>query len=322
MAKYIFKRLYLMILTFIIIVSMEFILVRMLPNQIPEGPGDFAQAAREMREAWGYNKPVLTQYGIFVKNVITKFDFGFCTKVGTYLQPTTEYISSRLPITILLNVYTMIFAVPIGIAFGVYAALRKNKWQDHVTSVLIMLFISVPSYVYAFIFQYTIGFKLGWLPIVLKSGTDWFSWPMFRSMLLPIISLSVGIIAGFMRFTRAELTETLTSDYMLLARTKGLTKSQATRRHAFRNSLVPILPMILAEFMAILYGSIVFEQIFGIPGVGKVLINSVTLRDYSLFITISIFYLVVGLSSNILIDISYGFVDPRIRMGGGKTNEY
>lgn len=322
MAKYIFKRICLMIMTFIIIVSIEFVLVRMLPNQIPEGPGDYADAARQMQKAWGYDKPILTQYGIFVKNVITKFDFGVCTKVGTYLQPTTEYIKSRLPITFLLNIYTMLYAVPLGIAIGVYAALKKNKWQDHLTSVLIMLFISVPSYVFAFIYQYTFGFKLGWFPIVLHPGTDWFSGPMLKSMIIPVLSLGTGLVAGFMRFTRAELTETLTSDYMLLARTKGLTRSQATRRHAFRNSLVPILPMILANFMAILYGSIIIEQIFGIPGVGSVLINSIMLRDYSLFITISVFYLIVGLSSGIFIDISYGFVDPRIRMGGGKTNEY
>ncbi|QSX06852.1 ABC transporter permease [Sedimentibacter sp. zth1] len=322
MAKYILKRIGLMIITFMIIMTIEFVLVRMLPNQVAEGPGDFAAATRAMREAWGYNKPVMTQYGIFLKNVFTKFDFGFCTTVGTYLQPCTEYIAKRLPITVLLNVYTILFAVPLGIAFGVYAALKKNKWQDNVISVIIMLFISVPSYVYAFIFQYYLGFKAGILPIVLKSGTDWFSGAMFKSMILPIMSLGAGIIAGFMRFTRAELTETLTSDYMLLARTKGLTKRQATTRHALRNSLVPILPMILTEFIGILFGSIIFEQIFGIPGVGNIFVNSVLLKDYSLFITISIFYLAVGLISNIFIDISYGFVDPRIRMGGGKTNEY
>lgn len=322
MAKYILKRFLLMILTFIIILTIEFVLVRMLPNQVAEGPGDFAAATRAMRDAWGYNEPVMVQYGIFLKNVVTKFDFGFCTKMGSYLQPTTEYIANRLPITILLNIYTMLISVPFGIAFGVYAALKKNKWQDNVISVFVMLFISVPSYVFAFIFQYFLGFKAGWFPIVLKTGTDWFSGAMFKSMILPIFSLSVGIIAGFMRFTRAELTETLTSDYMLLARTKGLTRRQATVRHALKNSLVPILPMILSQFVSILYGSIIIENIFSIPGVGSVFVNSVNLRDYSVFITISIFYLAVTLISGILIDISYGFVDPRIRMGGGKTNEY
>ncbi len=321
MIKYILQRLVLLVITFFIIMTICFVMVRMLPNQIPPAQGDFGEAIRAMREAWGYNKPVLTQYGIFLKNVFTKWDWGFCTTIGTYLQPVTAYIANKLPVTVILNVYTMIISVPLGIAFGVYAALRKNKWQDQFISVVIMLFISVPSFVYAFLVQYFLGFKAGWFPIVLKSGTDWFSLSMFHSMVLPIMALSFGIVAGFMRFTRAELTETLTGEYMLLARTKGLTKAQATMRHAFRNSLVPILPMIIGEFMGILVGSLIIESIFAIPGIGSVYVKSVRLRDYSVFITISMFYLIISLAAGVLIDISYGLIDPRIRMGGGKNNE-
>ncbi|HBB29914.1 MAG TPA: ABC transporter permease [Clostridiales bacterium] len=321
MGKYILQRLVLMFITLFIIMTICFVMIRMLPNQIPPAQGDFGAAVKAMREAWGYNKPVLTQYGIFLQNVFTKWDWGFCTTVGTYLEPVTKYLSNKLPVTVILNVYTMLISVPLGIAFGVYAALRKNKWQDQLISVVIMLFISVPSFVYAFIVQYYMGFKAGWFPLVLKSGTNWFTWSMFHSMVLPIMALSFGIVAGFMRFTRAELTETLTSEYMLLARTKGLTRRQATMRHAFRNSLVPILPMIIAEFMGILMGSLIIERIFAIPGIGNVYIQSYNLRDYSVFMTISMFYLAIGLVTGILIDISYGLVDPRIRMGGGKTNE-
>lgn len=321
MFKYILKRIGLMFLTFFIIMTVCFILVRMLPNQVVDGPGDYAAATRAMREAWGYNKPVLTQYGIFLKNVVTKWDWGFCTTVGTYLQPVTEFIASKLPPTVIINVYTILISVPLGILFGMYAALKKNKWQDNIISVVVMLFISVPSIVYAFLVQYLLGFKTGWFPIILKSGTDWFSGAMFKSMILPILALSFGIIASFMRFTRAELTETLTSEYMLLARTKGLTRAQATMRHAFKNSLVPILPMIIYNFVSILSGSIVIERVFAIPGIGDIFVKAITLRDYSLFITVGMFYLIIGLVANIVVDISYGFVDPRIRMGGGKTNE-
>ncbi len=321
MGKYILQRLILLFITLFIIMTICFVMIRMLPNQIPPAQGDYGVAVKAMREAWGYNKPILTQYGIFLKNVFTKWDWGFCTTVGTYLEPVTKYLANKLPVTVILNVYTMIISVPLGIAFGVYAALRKNKWQDQFISVVIMLFISVPSFVYAFIVQYYMGFKAGWFPLVLKSGTNWFTWSMFHSMVLPIMALSFGIIAGFMRFTRAELTETLTSEYMLLARTKGLTRRQATMRHAFRNSLVPILPMIISEFMGILMGSLIIERIFAIPGIGNVYIQSYNLRDYSVFMTISMFYLAIGLVTGILIDISYGLVDPRIRMGGGKTNE-
>lgn len=321
MGKYILQRLVLMFITLFIIMTICFVLIRMLPNQIPPAQGDFGAAVKAMREAWGYNKPVLTQYGIFLKNIFTKWDWGFCTTVGTYLEPVTKYLANKLPVTVILNVYTMLISVPLGIAFGVYAALRKNKWQDQFISVVIMLFISVPPFVYAFLVQYYLGFKAGWFPLVLNSGTNWFTWSMFHSMVLPILALSFGIIAGFMRFTRAELTETLTSEYMLLARTKGLTRRQATMRHAFRNSLVPILPMIIAEFMGILMGSLIIERIFAIPGIGNVYIQSYNLRDYSVFMTISMFYLAIGLITGILIDISYGIVDPRIRMGGGKNNE-
>ena len=134
-------------------------------------------------------------------------------------------------------------------------------------------------------------------------------------MIPAIVSLSFGEIAGLCRFTRAELTETLTSDYMLLARTKGLTRSQATIRHAMRNSMVPILPMIISSFIGILGGSMIIEQIFAIPGVGELYIKSIQQLDYDVFMLDSIFYTFVGLLAGIVVDISYGFIDPRIRMG-------
>ena len=134
-------------------------------------------------------------------------------------------------------------------------------------------------------------------------------------MIAPIIALSFGEIAGLCRFTRAELTETLTSDYMLLARTKGLTRGQATTRHALKNAMVPILPMIISSFVGILGGSLVIEQIFSIPGVGQLYLKSIALFDYDVFMIDSIFYTFVGLLAGIVVDLSYGFIDPRIRMG-------
>lgn len=321
MAKYIAKRIGLMIVSFFLIMTICFTLVRLLPNPVQEVQGDFAEATRQMREAWGYNKPIMVQYGIFLKNVITKFDWGFCTTVGPYLNPVTSYLADKFPATILVNVFAMIFSVPLGILFGIYAALKKNKWQDQVISVVIMLFISVPNYIYAFVVQYFLGFKMGLFPLVMKSGTDWLSPGMLKSIALPVIALSFATMAGLMRYTRAELTETLTSEYMLLARTKGLTHSQATFRHALRNSMVPILPMIISEFVMILSGSFVIEQIFAVPGVGKVMLAAINNRDYSLFIATCMFYVAISLSASIFIDISYGFIDPRIRIGGGKNNE-
>ncbi len=322
MAKYIVKRVLLLLLTTFVIMTICFVLVKLLPNPIIWSPGKDLSQELALREAWGYNKPILEQYKIFLQKVFTEWDWGYCTKVGTKFMDVTEYIGSKLPATIAVNLYSILISVPLGILFGIYAALKKNKWQDQIISVGVMIFISVPSYVYAFVVQYFIGFKLGWFPLTIDPGTDYFSWHMFVSMMLPILSLSFGTIAGLMRFTRAELTETLTSDYMLLARTKGLTRGQATVRHALRNSMVPILPMIIGEFIGILSGSLIIERIFAIPGIGSVYVASIGLRDYNVFMAVSMFYTVVSLVAGLIIDLSYGFIDPRIRMGGGKTNEY
>lgn len=319
--KYIIKRILLMLLVCFIIMTMCFVMIRMLPDQLPRGKGDYASAVLAMRKAWGYDEPILTQYIIFLKKVFTEWDWGVCTKVGTYLNPVTSHIAQKLPPTIAINVFSVIVSIPLGLLFGIYAALKKNKWQDHVISVVIMFFISVPAYIYAFVLQYFMGYKLGWFPLIMAAGDNYLSKEMLKSIALPVISMSLGTIAGLMRSVRAELTETLTSDYMLLARTKGLTRRQATLHHALRNSMVPIMPMIISEFVLILSGSLVIEKIFGIPGIGSTYVSSILERDYSLFLAVSMFYTVISLAATLVIDLSYGLVDPRIRMGGGKNNE-
>ncbi len=298
-----------------------FVLFRLLPNPVQDAPGNTAQALRDMREAWGYNKPILIQYGIFLNNVFTKWDWGFCTTVGTFLTPVTSYLASKLPSTIYINVFSVIVSLPLGIFFGIIAAVYKNKWQDHVIGFFIMLMISVPSFVFAFILQYYIGFKLNLLPLVFKGGNDYFTWAMFKSAILPIMALSFGTIASYMRLVRAELSECLTSEYMLLARTKGLTRFQATSRHALRNSMVPLMPSILSEFIYIIGGSYIIEQIFAIPGMGFTSLQAYYLKDYSVFMACEMFYIVIGLVAEIFMDLSYGLIDPRIRMGGNKNGD-
>ena len=237
-------------------------------------------------------------------------------------QSVLEIIGQKLPATIGVNVYSLIFGIPIGIGLGIFAAVKKNKWQDHTISTLVMVFISVPSFVLAFIIQYVFCYKLGWFGLhvnrVDSTMNVWaqiFSPSMFVSMIPAIASLAFGTIAGFTRYTRAELSEVLTSDYMLLARTKGLTRRQATIRHALRNAMVVIFPMILGQFISVLAGSLIIEQIFGIPGIGALYVNSITVRDYNFFMAISAFYTAIGLVAGIVIDLSYGFIDPRIRIG-------
>lgn len=306
-----------MVFTLFIIVTMTFILVHILPREMPTDKTQAAAIAARW-EALGYKKPVLTQYGIYLKNIFTKWDFGTSWYIAPR-KPALDVLTSRFLPTLLVNLYSMIFSVPVGIVLGVYAAIRKNKWDDSLISTLVMVFISVPSYVYAFLVQYFLYFKLGWLPLTMYSladaGGSYFTGKMFVSMIPAVIALSFGSIAGYTRFVRAELTESLTSEYMLLARTKGLTRPQATARHALKNAMVPILPSILSEFIGLLSGSMIIERIFSIPGVGQLYIRSLNLFDYDVFMMDCVFYTFIGLLAGIVLDLSYGFIDPRIRMG-------
>lgn len=317
MFKYVLKRLGLMLITFMIITFITFLLIRALPRELPlETVQKEAILARW--EALGYNEPLLKQFYIYIKNIVTSWDFGTSWYIA-YRTPAAEVLGGRLLPTVMINFYSMIFSVPVGILFGIYAAIRKNKWDDSLISTLVMVFISVPSYVYAFLVQYFLYFKLGILPLTMYSladaGGSYFTSKMFVSMIPAIIALSFGSIASYTRFVRAELTEALTSEYMLLARTKGLTRAQATARHALKNAFVPILPSILSEFVGLLGGSMIIEQIFAVPGVGQLYIKALNLLDYDVFMMDCIFYTFIGLLAGIVMDLSYGFIDPRIRMG-------
>ena len=317
MFKYAVQRILYMLLVFLIITAMCFTLIRLLPpEELP--PNDIHTVVVEARrEAAGYNKPIPVQFYRFLRDVVTEFDWGISDKMY-FGQDVASIFMEKLPASVVVNFYSIILSIPFGIALGIFAALKKNTWIDYTISTATMVVISVPSFVYAFLIQYLLCYKLGWFPFLMKAGTDWFSWPMFVSMMPAILSLSFGVIAGFTRTTRAELTEVLTSEFMLLARTKGLTKAQATVRHAMRNCMVVVIPAIFGEFIAILGGSLIIEKIFSIPGVGGLTINAITARDYPIFMMTTCFYTAIGLVAGIVVDISYGFIDPRIRMGSKK----
>lgn len=316
MFKYVVKRILLMILTFLIITTMCFVLIKLLPLPIIKVQGRDAQLIAARREAMGYNKPILVQYVRYWRHILLQGDFGLGEQMYVGLE-VTDIMLQKIPYTIVVNLYSILIAIPLGILFGIYAALKKNKWQDHVISTGVMVLISVPSYVYAFLIQYLLCFKLNWFPLTIASRevADFFSWKMFYSMVPAILSLAFGTIAGLTRFTRAELAEVLTGDYLLLARTKGLTRTQAITRHALRNAMVPILPMILSEFVGILGGSLIIESIFAIPGIGSLYVTSISLRDYNFFMADTFFYTLIGLVAGLVNDLSYGFIDPRIKMG-------
>ena len=319
MTKYVIKRILLMFLTLFVIMTMCFVLIKLLPLPAVREMGRDINLIMAKREQMGYNKPIMVQYFLFWKSIVTAWDWGVGEQMYEGLSVWSVLIS-KLPYTVLVNLYSILIAIPLGLMLGIYAALKKNRWQDHLISTLVVVFISVPSYVYAFLVQYLFCFKLGWFPLTLESldNASLFSAKMFRSMFPAIMSLGFGVVAGLTRYTRAELSEVLTGDYMLLARTKGLTQAQAISRHALRNAMVVILPMIIGEFIGILGGSLIIENIFAIPGIGNLYISSINVRDYNFFMALTVFYTFIGLASGIIIDISYGFIDPRIRMGSKK----
>ena len=320
MTKYVIKRILLMFLTLFVITLMCFVLIKLLPLPAVREMGKDINLVLMKREKMGYNRPIMVQFFLYLKNILTEWDWGVGEQMYEGLG-IWDVMMQKLPYTVIVNLYSILVSIPLGLGFGIYAALKKNKWQDAFISTAVMVFISVPSYVYAFLVQYIFCFKLNWFPLQLASLSQTgslFSGKMFVSMVPAIMSLSFGVIAGFTRYTWAELSEVLTGDYMLLARTKGLTKAQAISRHAMRNAMVVILPMIFGEFIGILGGSMIIENIFGIPGIGNLYVNSINVRDYNFFMALNIFYTLIGLVSGIVIDISYGFIDPRIRMGSKK----
>ena len=331
MFKYVTKRLGLMLMTFFIIFTMCFVLIKLLPiptNALPgqdplvimktlEGRGWITNIREGANGVYEYDRvPILIQYGNYIKRIITKGDFGIATTYMEYRNyKLWDVFVDHLPPTILINIYSSLIGVPIGLGLGILAALKKNKWQDQAINIFIILLISIPSVVLALMLQYLICFKLGWFPLTMLKENDYFSWPVFKSMLPAVFALCLGSIAGYARYTRAELSEVLTGDFMLLARTKGLTKRQAIYRHAMRNSMVVIFPSILSEFISVLSGSLIIEKMFAINGVGGLYLNSINFQDYDFFMLLSGFYTLVSLTAGIVIDISYGFIDPRIRMG-------
>jgi len=331
MFKYVSKRLGLMIFTFLIIFTMSFVLIKLLPipvnigaGQDPdiiygilEGRGWITNVQKGENNLYTYDRvPILKQLGIYIRRIVLEGDFGVATTYGEYInKPVWEVFVNHLPPTILINIYSTIFGVPIGLGLGIFAALKKNKWQDQVINVVIILLISTPSIVLGLLIQYLFCFKLQWFPLLMSTSNDYFTWEVFHSMLPAVFALSLGSIAGYARYTRAELSEVLTNEFMLLARTKGLTKGQAIARHAMRNSMVVIFPSILGEFIGVLSGSLIIESMFGINGVGGLYLNSILFQDYDFFMLLSAFYTLVSLAAGIVIDISYGIIDPRIRMG-------
>jgi len=261
---------------------------------------------------------VAIQYFRWVSNIVSDWDWGLSTRIAVN-QPAFGVLNERMGVTLKLNLIALFFYIPIGFLFGIIAALKKNSWIDNVISFSVMIFISIPSFVLMTLLLMFLGYQWGWVPTQFPAS-DLEGSIQFVGLILPVLGLSFGAIAGLTRVTRAELTEVLTSEFLLLARTKGLTKTQAVIRHAMRNSLVPLVPGIIGSFVGLLSGSVIIERIYSIPGTGRVYLRAMTRGeyDYNVILVSTAFYTTIGLFAVLLVDLSYGLVDPRIRMGARK----
>ena len=317
MFKYILGRIGAMLLTLFLIMTLSFWAIRLMPMSIFENP-EVPPEIQEMLEAEMHlNEPMIVQYYYFIEGIVTRGDFGTSVQIRPGLD-VFEILSSRIPPTVVLNVFSLLLSLPLGLVVGTAAALKRNKATDNVLSFLIVIFISVPSFVFASLLQYCLTYVWPVFPTLYNSQTTSFALQLY-SMVLPIVALSLNPIATIGRYLRGELIETLNSEFLLLARTKGLTRTEATVRHAFRNSLVPIANTIIPMITGIMGGSLVVEKMFAVPGMGGLLIDSILAGDHFLTVALLIFYSAISLVTLLIVDISYGLIDPRIRVGGGKA---
>ena len=316
MLKYIAGRIVAMLITLFLIVSISFFVIRLMPQNIFDNPDLPPYVVEILEKKMHLDKPIYVQYFYYVRGILLEGDWGTSIKIRPSV-PVFEVIASRLPITMLINVISLFISIPLGIVAGTLAALKKNKLPDHVISLLVILCISIPSFVFASLMQYCLTFLFPIFPTLYDPAATTIK-QMAMSITLPIIALSLSPIATVARYLRGELIETMSSEYLLLARTKGLTQAQAVVRHAFRNSCVPLANIVIPIVTGIMGGSLVIESIFSIPGMGGMMINSINAGDHQLTIAVLIFYSIVSLVTMLIVDISYGLLDPRIRMGGRK----
>lgn len=255
----------------------------------------------------------MTQYFLWVKNIVTSWNWG----TSTVLKPNIavrEILAPAIGYSFKINLVILIMQIPFGLLLGITSAIKKDTVFDNIVQVIIMVFISLPSFVVMLLAIKWFGYDLKWLPQ---------AWPpadsstsiIVKGYIIPVVIMTTGGIAGLTRSVRAELTEGLTSEYVMLARTKGLTKRQAIYRHALRNSLLPIIPGLLFSFVGLISGSAIIEQVYSIPGVGSIMLQSLQRRDYNIIMYSTAFYGIIGLVTAVFMDLSYGFIDPRIKMG-------
>lgn len=319
MTSYLLRRMFLMVITFFITVFLFFVFIKLMPDNFIDPFGD-PRWYEQLKIREGWDQPIPVQFFLWIRNIIQDGTFGFSRYKA---QDVGSYYFSKIPASIQINVIPYFLSIPFGIGLGVLAALFKNKFIDNLISVGIMVFISVPYFVVIVLSQYFLYFQWQIVPSPFVATNAEFQvdfWAAISTFIMPITILTIVGIPGLARSVRAELTEQLTQDYMLLARSKGLTKRQATFRHALKNALVPFLPGIFIGIIGIINGGLITERLFRVDGTGRIYLDAfnATPPDYAMLMLINAFGQLIGLASAIVGDISYTVFDPRIRVGSGK----
>lgn len=315
MGRYLFQRIIALGITLFIILSIAFLLVRLMPGSIYDEADITKEAETVLRAKYHLDDPMIVQYGYYLQG-LSHGDWG--TSVA--LQPGApvyEIIKHKVPISLRINLISLFAAIPIGMIAGTIAAIKKNTFVDHIISVMVIIFISVPSFIFASLLQYVLAFKWEAFPMIYDSASAT-NMEFFMSMFLPILALMFSPIAKVARYLRAELGEVMNSEFLMLARTKGLTYSQSIVRHGMRNSFIPLANIVIPMFATIMGGSLVVENIFAVPGMGGLMIDAINSSDHYVTIAILVFYSLISLVTMLVVDVSYGIIDPRIRVGGRK----
>lgn len=316
MIRYILERIGLIVLTMFIVITMNFFLLRLMPGTPFDNPKITPAQITLMEQKYGLDAPISVQYLRYMKGLL-KGDMGMSFKLQD--QPVVKLIAIRLPHTVKIGSMALVFGVLVGIMLGALAAIYKNSIIDHIATVLAVIGVSIPSFVLAAFLQHYIVGELGWFtylyePVNLSRGVN--GWYSFYSSILPAFSLSLTVIAAIMRYMRSELVEVLNSDYILLARAKGLNKPQTILRHALRNALIPVITIIGPMTIGVLTGALVIEMFYGVPGLSRLMLNAVYSNDYFLVLGVTTFYSFLFVVVILIIDILYGIIDPRIRLRG------
>jgi oligopeptide transport system permease protein len=296
-----------MVSALFIIVSLTFLLMQLLPGT-PYGNIDELtdNQIALLDQKYGLNQPVAVQYATYIGNLL-KGDLGISFKYSG--RSVNDVIAERIGPSALIGFQGLVIGVVVGLILGITSALKHNTFMDYGAVIIAVLGMSIPSFIFAALMQYYIGVKLGWLPPAL--------WEGYMNTIMPSVALSVIVIATVARFIRSEMLEVLGHDYVMTARAKGISNQQVVVKHIVRNALIPVLTMLAPLTVSLLTGTLVIEKIFAVPGIGEQFTMSIMLNDYSVIMGITIFYSIVFVVTIFIVDLLYGFVDPRIRLDGG-----